>query len=173
MALVLLPGLPIPTSALLFAAGIAWRDRPLVACGLCLLAMALNLAWTYWLAASPARTFIHRILSRFKYEIPELLPQNQLKLVLLLKLTPGIPFFVQNYLCGILRVSFVLYMSVSLLCNGAIGMGIVLSGVGIGDGKLTPLLTGLSMVSAGAILTHWVRSSLEKRKMKLKPRIET
>ncbi len=165
--LVILPGLPIPTSALLFAAGIAWRDHPLMACGLCLLAMALNLAWTYWLAASPARNAIRHVLGRAGFDIPELLPQNQLKLVLLLKLTPGIPFFVQNYLCGILRVSFVLYMSVSMLCNGLIGTGIVLSGVGLGDGKLTPLLTGLSLVSAGVVLTHWVRSWLEKRKVGL------
>ena len=54
-AIVILPGLPVPMSALLFTAGVVWRDRPVMACALCLLAMSLNFTWTYWLAAGPAR----------------------------------------------------------------------------------------------------------------------
>jgi hypothetical protein len=52
-ALVVLPGLPVPTSLLFLTAGVVWRERPLMACSLCLLALALNLTWTYWLAARP------------------------------------------------------------------------------------------------------------------------
>ena len=52
--IVFLPALPIPTSALLVTAGLVWHDRPVMACLLCLLALALNLSWTYWMAARPA-----------------------------------------------------------------------------------------------------------------------
>ena len=55
LALVVLPGLPVPTSALLFTAGVVWRHQPVMAVSLSLLAISLNLAWTYWLAAGPAR----------------------------------------------------------------------------------------------------------------------
>ena len=47
LALVILPGLPIPTSALLLTAGVVWREQPIMACLLCLLALILNLTWTY------------------------------------------------------------------------------------------------------------------------------
>ena len=58
--LVFLPGLPVPMSALLFLAGTVWRDRPLTACGICLVAIALNMTWTYWAAAKPGRGLPNR-----------------------------------------------------------------------------------------------------------------
>ena len=83
----------------------------------------------------------------------------------MLKLTPGFPFFLQNYLLGFLRVPFHLYLPIGFLSNGIIGTGIVLGGVGLADGKLMPALTGLSLIVVGAVLTHSVRGWLAKRKL--------
>ena len=163
-AIVFLPGLPIPTSALLFTAGAVWRQHPVMASLLCLLAMALNLTWTYWLAAGPARRLVEKWLAATSFKIPELPRGDHLKLILILKLTPAIPFFVQNYLCGFLRAPFFLYLSISILCNGIIGTGVVLSGVGLAGGKLMPALTGISLIVAGAVFTHLVRGWLARRK---------
>jgi membrane protein DedA with SNARE-associated domain len=58
LALVVLPGLPVPTSALLFLAGVVWRDRPVEACVIAIVAMTMNLTWTYWLAAGWGRVEI-------------------------------------------------------------------------------------------------------------------
>ena len=164
-ALVFLPGLPIPTSALLFTAGVVWRDRPVMACLLCLLAMTLNLTWTYWLAAGPARRLVEKMLAASEIKIPDLPRGDHLKLILVMKLTPGFPFFVQNYLLGFLRAPFHLYLPISILCNGIIGTGVVLSGVGLADGKLMPALTGISLIAVGAIFTQMIRGWLAKRKM--------
>ncbi len=163
-ALVFLPGLPIPTSALLFTAGVVWRDRPVMACLLSLLAITLNLSWTYWLAAGPARRLVEKMLAASEIQIPDLPRGDHLKLILVMKLTPGFPFFVQNYLLGFLRAPFHLYLPISILCNGIIGTGVVLSGVGLADGKLMPALTGISLIAVGALLTHSVRGWLAKRK---------
>ncbi|MEO8614657.1 MAG: hypothetical protein ABI600_05905, partial [Luteolibacter sp.] len=100
MALVILPGLPIPTSALLLTAGVVWRDQPMMACLLCLLALILNLTWTYWLAAGPARRLVEKMLAATGIQIPDLPRGDHLKLILVMKLTPGIPLFLQNYLLG-------------------------------------------------------------------------
>ena len=164
-ALVFLPGLPIPTSALLFTAGVVWRDRPVMACLLCLLAMTLNLTWTYWLAAGPARRLVEKMLAASEIKIPDLPRGDHLKLILVMKLTPGFPFFVQNYLLGFLRAPFHLYLPISILCNGIIGTGVVLSGVGLAEGKLMPALTGISLIAVGAIFTQMIRGWLAKRKM--------
>ena len=72
--------------------------------------------------------------------------------------------FVQNYLCGFLRVPFRLYLLVSLACNGLIGIGFVLAGVGFGDGKLVPTLAGLFLVVLGALVIRWVRAWIAERK---------
>ena len=163
-ALVFLPGLPIPTSALLFTAGVVWRDQPVMACLLSILAISLNLTWTYWLAAWPARRWVEKLLAASEIQIPDLPRGDHLKLILVMKLTPGFPFFVQNYLLGFLRAPFHLYLPISILCNGIIGTGVVLSGVGLADGKLMPAITGISLIVVGVVLTQMVRGWLAKRK---------
>lgn len=158
LALVILPGLPVPTSALLFLAGVVWREQPLQACLIATLALLMNLAWTYWLAAGFGRRTLDRLAAWCGFQIPELKETSQLRVVLALKLTPGIPMFVQNYLCGFLLVPFRLYLLVSLPSNGLIGTGFVLAGVGLGDGKLVPALAGLFLVILGALVIRWVRA---------------
>ncbi len=163
-ALVLLPALPIPTSALLVTAGVVWRDRPVMACVLSVLAIGLNLSWTYWLAAGPARKLVEKTLSTSSFKVPQLPENNHLKLVLILKLTPAIPFFIQNYLCGFLRAPFRIFLPVSLLCNGIIGTGIVLGGAGLADGKLMPAITGVCLIAVSVVLTQLLRNWLAKRR---------
>jgi uncharacterized membrane protein YdjX (TVP38/TMEM64 family) len=164
LALVVLPGLPVPTSALLFLAGVVWRDRPVEACVIAIVAMTMNLTWTYWLAAGWGRRTMERVAAWMGFRIPEVGESNRLRLVLALKLTPGIPMFVQNYLCGFLRVPFRLYLMVSLACNGLIGIGFVLAGVGFGDGRLVPALAGMFFVVLGALMIRWVRDWMAGRK---------
>ena len=70
LALVILPGLPVPTSLLMLTAGVVWREQPVMACGLCMLALALNFTWTYWLAAGPARRLVEKLLTATSLKIP-------------------------------------------------------------------------------------------------------
>lgn len=159
--LVVLPGLPVPTSALLFLAGTVWRDRPVVACGICLVAIALNMTWTYWAAAKPGRGVVEKFLEAGSFRLPELPRDNHLRLTLLLRLTPGVPFFFQNYLLGFMRVPFALYLPVSICCNALISIGIVLSGAGVADGNLKPLITGVGLIVVGVITVQMVRQRLK------------
>ena len=148
--LVVLPALPVPTSALLLLAGSVWRDRPVMACALCLLAMALNMTWTYWAAARPGRGLVVKCLAMMGFRVPELPKGNDLRAILLMRLTPGFPFFVQNYLLGFFRVPFRLYLPVSIGCSGMISVGVVLSAAGVADGNLVPMLTGVASDRRGA-----------------------
>ena len=163
-ALVLLPGLPVPTSALLLAAGVVWRDRPLAACLLCMLAMEMNMIWTYWLAAGPGRRLVERFLKSTGVRIPELPRGDHLRLILILRLTPGMPLFIQNYVLGFLRPPFRLYLPVSIVCNNIMSCGIVLSGAGLADGRMLPMLVGISLIALAVVLTHVMRIWLVKRR---------
>lgn len=161
-ALVVLPGLPVPTSALLFLAGGVWKERPVAACGICLVAIALNMTWTYWAAAKPGRGLVERFLAAGSFRIPELPKGNDLRLTLLLRLTPGSPFFLQNYLLGFLRVPFRMYLPVSIGCNALMSIGFVLSGAGVADGNLKPLITGVALIVVGVVVVQWVKAKMLK-----------
>lgn len=161
--LVVLPGLPVPTSALLFLAGTVWRDRPVVACAICLLALALNMSWTYWAASRPGRHLVEKLLVAGRFQIPELPHGNHLRFILLLRLTPGFPFFVQNYLLGFFRVPFRLYLPVSLGCSGLISCGVVLGGAGVADGNLTPVISGVALIVVGFVVVQWIKAKMLKR----------
>lgn len=162
-ALVTLPGLPIPTSALLFLAGTVWHDNPVAACAICLLAMALNMTWTYWLAARPGRGVVEKLLAMTSIRIPELPQGNDLRLILIMRLTPGLPFFLQNYTLGLFRVPFRLFLPVSIGCSGLITCGVVLSGAGVAKGNLTPVVTGVALIGLGLVVVQWVKAKILKR----------
>lgn len=166
-ALVFLPGLPIPASPLLFTAGVVWREQPFMAVGLSVFAISLNLTWTYWLAAGPGRRLVEKLLTATQIQIPDLPRGDHLRLILIMKLTPGIPFFLQNYLLGFLRAPFFLYLPISILCNGIIGAGFVLSGVGLADGNLKPAITGVSLLVLGVVFTQFIRKWLAKKRLKM------
>lgn len=155
--LVVLPGLPVPTSALLFLAGTVWRDRPLTACAICLAALALNMSWTYWVASRPGRGLAEKLLAVWTLRIPELPKGNDVRLILILRLTPGMPLFLQNYALGFFRVPFRLYLPLSMGCSGLIASGVVLSGAGVATGNLTPLLTGVAVIVLGWFVVQWIR----------------
>jgi uncharacterized membrane protein YdjX (TVP38/TMEM64 family) len=161
--LVVLPALPIPTSALLLLAGTVWRDRPVMACAICLLAMALNMSWTYWMAARPGRGLVVKLLTVMGLQIPELPKGNDLRAILLMRLTPGFPFFVQNYLLGFFRVPFRLYLPVSIGCNGMVSVGVILSAAGVAGGNLVPILSGTALIIAGLVVVQWVKSKVLRR----------
>ncbi len=164
LALVFLPGLPVPMSLLFLTAGIVWKAHPIMACVICLIALALNQTWTYWLAAGPARKLVEKMLEKTSLRIPELPRGDHLKLILVLRLTPGIPLFFQNYLLGFLRAPFHLYLPISVLCTGVIGCGVILSSAGLADGQVKWAITGVSLIVLGIVLTHAIRSGLARRK---------
>ena len=163
LGLVILPGLPVPVSPLVFLVGTVWHDRPLMACGICLLGLGLNLCWTYWISAKPARGLVERWLKEGTVKIPSLPKGDDLKLILILRLTPGMPLFIQNYVLGFLRVPFGLYLPVSMACTGMVACGVVLTGAGVGGGSLGPIFAGIGLLVVAAVAVKWVRGRLRRR----------
>ena len=95
--------------------------------------------------------------------IPDLPQGNDLRLILILRLTPVLPFFLQNYTLGLFRVPFRLYLPVSMGCSGLITCGVVLSGAGVAKGNLTPIITGVALIGLGLVVVQWVKAKILKR----------
>jgi len=157
VALVILPGFGFPVSALLVLAGVIWGTS-WSSCAIALLAIALNMIWTHWLAAGPARALVIKWLGH-RWERWKNLPRADLvKLACMLRVTPGIPLFVQNYTLGLLKVPLGLYLSVSLPLTGLYAIGFVLTGGAIFEGRAGLAISGIGVLIAALVLLRFIRS---------------
>jgi len=158
----LLPAVGAPLLAFALPAGPAFSERlglggVLAAYGA---AIAVNLILTYWIGRWALRPWITRLVARFGYQIPQFDHDEQLEITLLLRITPGPPFFVQSYLLGLGNVAFFTYLWVSWTIAMAYGVGFVVFGDAIIHGKAGAAATGVSVFIAAMIITHLVRKHL-------------
>jgi uncharacterized membrane protein YdjX (TVP38/TMEM64 family) len=160
-AMAILPAAGFPLSAFVVAAGPlfgpalgAWH-----VVAYAMLAVAFNVTLSYWIAARALRPFAARLADRAGYRIPEIQAERAWKITLLIRIIPGLPFFLQSFLLGVARVSFGSYLAISLLVQFVYLVSSVLFGTAllIGDRK--------AMAGAGAlfilicVVLHTLRKS--------------
>lgn len=112
LGLMLLPLWPVPVSPIWLLAGM--RFGPVVAMAISAFSLILNFGLAYLLSAKLIRGPIERILIRYKFTIPQLPKEDQAKFTFLIRLVPGNPLCVQNYLLGIMRVKPILYFGIGI-----------------------------------------------------------
>jgi uncharacterized membrane protein YdjX (TVP38/TMEM64 family) len=160
----LLPAVGAPLLAFALPAGPAFSEQlglggVLAAYGA---AIAVNLVLTYWLARYALRPWIERLVARTGHKIPQFDKDEQLEITLLLRITPGPPFFVQSYLLGLGNVAFFTYLWVSWSIAMAYGVGFVVFGDAIIHGKSGAAIAGVSLLIAAVVATHLIRKHLGK-----------
>ena len=158
VSIAILPGFILPCAPLLLLAGIWGTEFGVAqACLYSVLALTINLIWTYWFAYGLGRKIVNRLLKIFKYEIPELPSQNLNQWAIILRLTPGIPFIFTNYGLGLLKMPFVKYMLISTPIISITDCGFVLASAGIFGGSWKYIWGGISiliiMILVGRILS--------------------
>ena len=165
-AMSLLPAAGCPMIAFTLTAGTAFADRlglplVLVCCGL---ALAVNMTLTYWLAAVGLRPWLEQWIARTKYRVPELDEADHAELTMIVRITPGPPFFVQNYLLGLARVRFVTYLWVSWVIVMPMSVGFVIFGDAILHGKARVAFLGLSALVGLSLIVHFIRRHYGKKR---------
>ena len=128
-----------------------------------LAAIALNLALTYWLAHRAVRPLLERLTERFGYTVPRVTPGNALTVALLVRLTPGPPFFLQSYLLGLAAIPFRLYMFVSWFCVLPWAVGAVVLGRGVLNGNFKMAVMGVGVIIATVAAVQLIRRKVAKR----------
>jgi uncharacterized membrane protein YdjX (TVP38/TMEM64 family) len=161
-AIAILPGMGFPASPLLIAAGIAWGGGTR-ACCLAISAIALNMTWTYFLATGIGKPLLLRLFGKRlqKWEAPQ--GKNLYLITGALRLTPGIPFFLQNYALGIMGIPFRPYILISLLLNAIYVIGFVVSGGAILSGSIAHALAGLGLILLVTLVLRYLRSRYRSR----------
>jgi uncharacterized membrane protein YdjX (TVP38/TMEM64 family) len=85
-------------------------------------------------------------------------------LIVLLRVTPGVPFPVQNYLLGLAGVPFGKYLLVSSLIQCPINAAFILFGDALLQGRGKMALIGLSVILALTAGTHLLRKHYGKKR---------
>jgi uncharacterized membrane protein YdjX (TVP38/TMEM64 family) len=158
-AMAILPAFSAPLSAFSIIAGEAFGKQMTIpgVIAASLLAITINLAFTYWLARYALRPVLSKVIGRYGYTVPRITPENALSITLFLRLTPGPPFFMQSYILGLAEVPFGQYMVVSTLCNIPWTIAMVVLGQGIFNGNFKLIMYGIGVIAAASIAVHWIR----------------
>jgi uncharacterized membrane protein YdjX (TVP38/TMEM64 family) len=171
-AMSLLPTIGFPLSLFTLAAGpvfgptmgVGW----VVACGV--LAITLNVALTYWLAARALHPLAQRVVRRLGYRLPVVQPHAAWLAIIVLRTVPVTPFSVQSILLGLARVPFGPYMLVSIVVPSVYATAVILLGDALMRGDRWAIAgAGVLFVVVGVIL-HVVRKRFSRAAAALRVR---
>ncbi len=158
-AMALLPAAGFPLAPFTLVAGPVFG--PVIGVGnviLCtLLAVTVNVAISYWIASRALRPLVCRWVTWLGYTMPEVQPHAAWTVILLVRIVPGPPFFLQSYLLGLARVPFGVYMLVSTVVPAAYLTGTILFSEALARGDRWAMAkAALLFFVAGGIL-HQLR----------------
>lgn len=128
------------------------------------LALTANMALSYWMACYLLRPVCERLILRLGYKPPEVKSGESTDLIVLLRVTPGLPFPVQNYLLGLGRVPFGKFLLVSCLISGSLNTAFVLFGDALLQGKGRIAMTSLLAIMALSVGAHLLRKRYSQKK---------
>jgi uncharacterized membrane protein YdjX (TVP38/TMEM64 family) len=164
-AMALLPAVGAPFLAFTLTVGPAFRSQlglggVLAACAASLF---VNITLTYWLARCWLRPWLEKLVVRYGYKVPQVARADQFEMTLLLRITPGPPFFLQNYLLGLAKIPYPLYAAVSLTVVMMHTTGLVIFSEALAHGRGKEAVLGVSLFIAVLLVIHIVRRHYAKR----------
>lgn len=131
---------------------------------LALAALTVNMALSFFLASRWLRPPLEWAMAKLGYKLPQVELADVNDLIVLLRVTPGIPFPVQNYLLGLAGVPFVRYLAVSCLIQLPINVAIMLFSDALVHGKGRIAFLALMGLLALLTATHLVRKHYGARR---------
>jgi uncharacterized membrane protein YdjX (TVP38/TMEM64 family) len=165
LAMILLPAMGVPMLAFLLPvvplfAGELGLVAVLVIALACLTA---NMVLTYALARRGLRPPLARLVARLGYRLPEVQAGDVTDVIVILRVTPGIPFSVQNYLAGLAEAPFGKYMLVSCIVVWPLSITFMLFGDSLLQGKGKVALLMLGVLAALAVARLLIRRHYRAR----------
>ncbi|MCW5802134.1 MAG: hypothetical protein KIT31_07085 [Deltaproteobacteria bacterium] len=160
IAMAILPTIGVPITPFFLLAGTTFG----IALGLVgsLVALFAQLLIAHWIATSRLRRTLATILQRFDYELPDFegRSRNALRFSLMVKLTPGVPNVVKNYLLASSGVPFGIFVLVSMVVTGVYGAALVVLGESLFQHRSLRAILAVAVVAAlGYALVRWLRQT--------------
>ena len=127
-------------------------------------AVAVDLALAYWVSRYALRPLVAWLVGRLGYTVPRFAKDEQIEVAVLVRVTPGTPFFLQSYLLGLGEMPFLPYMLVSWPIAAAYGVGFVLAGDAVVHGQAGMAILGFGVLAVAVIGVHLLRKHYGKRR---------
>lgn len=154
LGLALLPLLGIPVTPLFILAG-ATFDLPAALLGSAL-AIAANLTLSYALAQRWLRRPLLAFLHRWRYDLPRFTDGQALRFIVVVRLTPGLPGFLKNYVTALTDVPFVLYLGASWTVTFGYAIGLIVLGDSLINTDLTEGLWAAAILTTALLVGVWL-----------------
>ncbi len=162
IAFVILPAFGVPLSLFyLTALAVLGTGNTFLGLSLGLLAVALNMAFTNYIARGFLHPVIERMIRHRHLSIPKIKPDNEWKLVTALRVSP-LPFAFQNYLLALGHSRWRYYLGLSMIVQGSIGVTVMLLGESILKGEVGYILLAIfAFLMLNLVIDHF-RKRLRK-----------
>ena len=162
LAVAFLPLIGCPASPLLVAIGI----RLGTATGMLFVGAAylINFTAGYWLARSWFRAPLGRWLERRGQRLPEVAAAAETQLILLIRITPGPPLFMQTYTLGFARVHFGRYLLYSMLIQMCYTFAFLSFGQSLNNKAIWHTMLAVGLLVGVALAVNLLRKWLMSRR---------
>jgi uncharacterized membrane protein YdjX (TVP38/TMEM64 family) len=165
LAMALLPAVGAPIAFFSISAGPLYGPQlgiPLVIT-LALAAITANMALSHLLASRALRPLLESLMKRLGYRLPRVESGDVNDLIVLLRVTPGVPFPVQNYLLGLAPTPFGRYLLISCLVAWPANVAFIVFGDALLHGKGATVGLSLLLLVALVAAIHLVRRHYRAR----------
>jgi uncharacterized membrane protein YdjX (TVP38/TMEM64 family) len=158
-AMAILPALGLPLTPFYIVAG-ATFGVPIGLMG-SMIALAVNLTLSYFIARSIPQAWLEGVLSRFGTKLPAFdETSGAIRFSVLVKLTPGVPMLLKNYLLGLSGVPFKVYLLTSLVTALLYAVPLMILGNSLFDHDWSRSTVAIVVgLAAGAGVWLWRRRS--------------
>lgn len=158
-AMALLPAVGFPLLPFALAAGPVFAPTlgtgGVVACSI--LAVVVNVTLSYVLASTVLRTVVQKLMVRLGYHLPDPRRESAWFFITLVRLAPGLPFWAQSYLLGLMRVRFGAYLAVSTLVPASYLTGTIVFGDALMQGNKRAAFTALAVIGLVGVTLFLLR----------------
>lgn len=161
LGITLLPLVAMPISALyIIGAAVYGVTLGLVYGGI---GAALNIGLAYWIARTALRKSILRWVTRRGHSPPTIPAEEYNYTIILVRIMPGTPLFLQNYLLALAGIPFLRYWMLSWIFQMFYVAVFVITGGALFESRFGLAFIGICGIIALMIIIHFMRRYYEKK----------
>lgn len=160
-AMAVLPAFGAPITAFTLTAGPAFGLA--VSIPAAAAAMIVNMTLNYWIARRWLRPAVEWFFRHTSYTIPRSKAENHRMLTVLVRLTPGLPYFAQGFVLGLAEVRFWVYLPVSFAIQYAFALGFLIFGEALMKGRVGLIIAAVAILIFVAIALQLLRRHYARR----------